>query len=363
MTFTFRPAVRESTPVLIGLAGPSGGGKTYSALRLARGLVGPEGKIAFIDTEARRALHYASKFKFDHGEMGPPFTPERMREAFEAAEQYVGPMGAIVIDSMSHEYSGDGGLQEIAQEELERLSGGNPKRMEALVAPSWKVPKTRHKKLISRLLQCRAHLIFCLRAEEKIKFVKVKKQNQEGREYESTSIVPMGWQPIQEKNFMFEMTASFMLSDLEKHLPTPIKLQDQHAAFFPLNKPIDEQSGKQLAAWAAGGVVAEQPKQPETPPAQTQTNGQTPPPDKPTPTDFVLGLPMAWPAPTADRKAWNVACIAAAKEIDALPDAFHAERWEELNGESLNVLMAGANKDFYDRLMGKLMPKKEQANG
>lgn len=275
MSFSFRPAIRESTPVLIALAGPSGGGKTYSALRLARGLVGPQGKIAFIDTEARRALHYAGKFKFDHGEMQPPFTPERMREAVEAAEQYVGHMGAIVIDSMSHEYSGDGGLQEMANDELEKLADGNPKRMEALVAPSWKAPKMRHKKMMSRLLQCRAHIIFCLRAEEKIKFTKVKEMR-EGREYEKTAIVPIGWQPIQEKNFMFEMTASFMLSDLVKHLPTSIKLQDQHAPFFPLDKPIDEKAGELLAAWAKGGVAVEKPApKVETTPAETPHDPET----------------------------------------------------------------------------------------
>ena len=36
--FTARPAVRESVPLLIGLTGPSGGGKTFSALRLATGI-------------------------------------------------------------------------------------------------------------------------------------------------------------------------------------------------------------------------------------------------------------------------------------------------------------------------------------
>lgn len=82
-------------------------------------------------------------------------------------------------------------------------------------------------------------------------------------------------------------------------------------------------------------------------------------PEAPMPTDTAFGLPMTWPAPTADRKAWNVACIAAAKEIEALPDAAAAEAWEQLNGDALNDLMAGANKDFYNRLMEKLQAKKD----
>src|SRR5579859_4051227 len=260
MSFTFRAAVRENTPVLIGIAGPSGGGKTYSALRFARGLVGPKGKIAFIDTEARRAFHYAEAFQFDHGELSPPFTPERYREAVEAAEKHVGHMGAIVIDSMSHEWAGDGGCQEIHDESIEKMLGDekDPRRRaqkaERLSALGWRDAKLRHKRMMSRLLQCRAHLIFCLRAEEKIKFEKVK-ESRDGREYERTAIVPIGWQPICEKNFMFEMTASFMLSDLARHLPTAIKLQDQHKPFFPLDKPIGEECGAKLATWAKGGTV------------------------------------------------------------------------------------------------------------
>jgi ABC-type dipeptide/oligopeptide/nickel transport system ATPase subunit len=68
------PAVRESVPLLIGLMGPSGSGKTYSALRLATGIQEVTGgDIYFIDSEARRALHYADSFKFKHVQLDPPF--------------------------------------------------------------------------------------------------------------------------------------------------------------------------------------------------------------------------------------------------------------------------------------------------
>lgn len=345
MTFTFKPAKRENAPVLVMLAGPSGGGKTMSALRLATGLAGG-GKIAMIDTEAGRGTHYATQFKFDHGDMLPPFSPEHYVEGIDAADK--AGYSVIVIDSMSHCWAGDGGVLDMQEKELERMAGNDWAKRERVKMAAWIKPKMQHKKMMSRLLQCRAHIIMAFRAEEKVEV----RKGSDGKQ----QIVPIGWQPICEKNMPYEATVSFLLSDTKAHLATPIKLQSQHAPFFPLNKPIDEECGKQLAAWAAGGVATEQPKQPDTPPAQTQTNGHA---EAPSATDFVLGLPMAWPAPTADRKAWNVACIAAAKEIDALPDAFHAERWEELNGESLQVLLSGANKDFYDRLMGKLMPKKE----
>jgi ABC-type microcin C transport system duplicated ATPase subunit YejF len=77
MTFQFAPARREQVSLLIALAGASGSGKTYSALRLARGMA-PSGKIAFIDTEARRGLHYAEQFDFMHADMRPAVPPRRI---------------------------------------------------------------------------------------------------------------------------------------------------------------------------------------------------------------------------------------------------------------------------------------------
>jgi len=74
------------------------------------------------------------------------------------------------------------------------------------------------------------------------------------------------------------------------------------------------------------------------------------------PTDPVFGLPMEWPAPTADRKAWITAAAAAAKEIEALPDADAANNWESLNGDGLNQLMQ-SHRDVYDRLYEKLATK------
>ena len=86
MSFTFRPAVRENVGLLIGLAGGTGSGKTYTALRLAKGICGDK-PFALIDTEAGRAKHYADQFKFDHGDLKPPFRPDAYTQAIMAADQ------------------------------------------------------------------------------------------------------------------------------------------------------------------------------------------------------------------------------------------------------------------------------------
>jgi hypothetical protein len=238
LTFSFAPAVRESVTLLIALAGASGSGKTYSALRLAKGMA-PTGKIAFIDTEARRGLHYAEEFSFLHSDMRPPFRPAAFIEGIRAAE--AAGAEVVIIDSFSHEYDGEGGIIEWA-DELEASGTKSP--------GNWKVPKGAHKKLMNALLQCRASIIFCLRADEKIKIA---------RENNKTVVVPLGWMPICEKRFMFEMTASFTLTPDKPgvpHFDLPHKLQRQHRDMFTDTKPIGEDSGLALAEWARGGKPA-----------------------------------------------------------------------------------------------------------
>ena len=110
--------------------------------------------------------------------------------------------------------------------------------------------------MVQRLLQVRAHLILCFRAEEKIEMVR--EPDEHGKM--KTKVVPKqsltglhGWIPVCEKNLPYELTASFLLLASAPGIPQPIKLQEQHRALFPLDKPITEDSGKRLAAWAAGG--------------------------------------------------------------------------------------------------------------
>lgn len=263
MTFEYRPAVRDRVSLLIGIAGPSGSGKTYSALRLAIGLAGPTGRVALIDTEAGRALHYAGMFKFDHGDLRPPFRPETYAEAIAAADK--AGYDVIVVDSMSHEWMSEGGVLDWQEDELQRMAGDDWKKREACKMAAWIKPKMSHKKMISRLLQCRAHLVFCLRAEEKIEMKRV--QDEHGRN--KTVIEPKGWQPICEKNFMYEMTTSFLVLPDRPGVPIPIKLQEQHRFAFPDGQPITQQAGAALGEWAHGGAA------PKTP-AENRTSSQGP---------------------------------------------------------------------------------------
>lgn len=264
--FTFRPATREQTPLLIGLVGPSGSGKTFSALRLATGIqsvVG--GKIAALDTEARRMLHYAEKFKFDYLEFGAPFGSDRYLEAVEAAVS----MGArtVIVDSMSHEHEGPGGYLEFHDAEVHRLmSEGGFKSQFAAQIPAWMKPSSRRRRMINGLLQIKANFIFCFRAKEKIKLVK-----RNGK----TEPVELGWQAIAGEEFVYEMTDRFLLPPGAQGVPdfsreaweTGVpKMPEDHATIIGNGNQLDEQMGAQLAQWALGSTPAPATPKIEKPP-------------------------------------------------------------------------------------------------
>ena len=253
MSFTFRPAARENVNLLIGLSGGTGSGKTWSAFRLAHGISGDQ-PFAAIDTEAGRAKHYADAFRFDHCDLTPPFTPDRYAEAILAADK--AKYAAIVVDSASHEWAGEGGILDEQETELTRMAGDDFKKREACKMASWVKPKMAHKRMVQRLLQVRAHLILCFRAEPKIEMVKGDGGKWEIREKQSLTGLH-GWIPIAEKNLPYELTASFLLMADRPGVPMPIKLQEQHRALFPLDQPITEESGARLAAWAKGGAAPE----------------------------------------------------------------------------------------------------------
>ena len=220
-----------------GVAGASGSGKTNIAMELAAGICGDE-PFAVQDTEARRGLHYADDYNFEHVDFGPPFTPDRYLESIRALAKR--GFRAVVVDSMSHEWEGEGGVLEMADKD------------NAKSPSNWIKPKAAHKRLVNGLLQVGTNLIFCLRAQEKVEVVP--DPDRGGK----MMVRPIGWQPISEKRFLFEMTASFTLRPDAPgvvDLSLPHKLQDQHRMAFPPGQHISHEAGVLLGAWARGDAI------------------------------------------------------------------------------------------------------------
>ena len=236
MAFQYNKARRENTHLLIGLAGASGSGKTYSAMQLATG-IGDGAPFLILDTEARRGLHYADQFDFEHQDLKPPFTPATYLDAVRTGAKRGFPV--IVIDSASHEWEGEGGMLEMAGADKAKPPG------------NWIKPKAAHNRMVGGFLQVGVNLIFCLRAQEKID---LSAKDASGK----LIIKSLGWQPICEKRFPYEMTASFTLNPLTPgvvDMDLPHKIQDQHRMAFPADKHISVEAGRVLGQWARGDTI------------------------------------------------------------------------------------------------------------
>lgn len=248
MTVSFHDARRRPGLVVLGIAGPSGGGKSFSALRLARGLAGKD-PFYVIDTENGKSEQlYGDKFQpWICGVMSPPYTPEAYVDAIDAAIKH----GAkcIVVDSVSDEWDGTGGICDEREAYLDKKAGNDFGRRDILSAPSWAHAKKPHQKLVRELRAPRCHLILCMRAQDKIALVK----DEKGK----TQFVPKptltgvnGWEPICEKRLPFECFASLLLLPDKPGVPRPIKLPEPWLPFIALDKPISEETGAALAKWA-----------------------------------------------------------------------------------------------------------------
>lgn len=230
MTFEIREAQRSGARLLIQLSGVSGSGKTYTALQLAYGLAGGDGsKVIGIDTENRRMSLNADILpggaRFRTIDFYAPFSPDRYIAAIEAACKAGAEV--IVIDSVSHEWEGPGGCQDIAN---------------ATRFPDWKLAKRLHKQFMTHMLQSPAHIICCTRAREKTDFTDTKNPK------------PLGLQPIQEHNFSYEATVSLMMHDQGSRqdvLKCPADLQQILGRGAGFITPMD---GKALRKWVEGAA-------------------------------------------------------------------------------------------------------------
>ena len=260
MSSEFKPAVRENVPTLTGLAGGTGSGKTLSGMKMAKGLAGNR-RFAVIDTESGRSRAYADDFQFDVLDLSAPFRPAAYLEAILKAEKAGYP--AILVDSASHEYAGEGGMLDWHDELLDEFVARALKRPgesrseyqleEANNRRAWIEPKMEHKKYVQRLTQVRSHLILCFRAEPKTEQVVDEKTKKTVIRDKQGLTGYNGWFPICDKNMPFELTDYFLLTMEKPGVPIPIKLMDKHKPFFPLDKPITEAAGVMLAEWAKGG--------------------------------------------------------------------------------------------------------------
>lgn len=349
---------REGVGVLFGVAGPTGAGKSFTAARLARGLAALPGedltdpatlaeidaRVAVLDTESRRFLHYmcapgempsayhparGARFRFKHADLHAPFTPEAYEALIDAAD--LRGYKVIIIDSWSHCWDGEDGLTDIHSAALDALveqgreramksNGGNlpswwrdDQQRDKLSITAWNKPKQRNKRLVNRMLQARAHIVICMRAEDKLRIETEKeiRQKRNGDDYEVTKTkvtapkdLPPAqrWVPICEKRLPYEFTVGVVLTPENPGKPYAMKpIQQQLRPFFDLEQPIDEQTGVRLAVWASGAKPASGPLKLEQ--SRPATDGHSSPDHGPTGGDDVpqtSSPPLSPPPPDGE---------------------------------------------------------------
>lgn len=224
----FRKATREKVFLKLAVTGPSGSGKTYSALRLARGLVGPTGKIALIDTENGSASLYADRFEFDVLDIAPPFDNEKFIDGVTAAGE--AGYAAIIIDSASHFWEG---ILDYKDKLDQR--GGNS-------YTNWKIAGDKFSGIIKAVLQSKVHIICCMRS----KMDYVQEKDDRGK----TQIKKVGLAPIMRDGIEYEFTAVF---DVALNHQAAVS-KDRSGLFVDKIFQITEETGAQLEAWRLSGA-------------------------------------------------------------------------------------------------------------
>ena len=240
MAVTFRKAKRGLSKLRLALSGVSGSGKTYSALLLAKGL---GGRIAVVDTERGSASLYADMPgipDFDVLDLEAPFSPERYVEAIRAAE--AAGYDVLIIDSMSHEWTGKGGCLELADEIATARFRGN-------TWSAWSEVTPRHRDFVDAILTSKLHVIATMRSK-----TETAQAERNGRKI----VQKLGMKTEQRDGTDYEFTVMFDITH-DGHFAVPSK--DRTGLFMSEKNPfvINEETGKRLKDWLeSSGITPEQ---------------------------------------------------------------------------------------------------------
>lgn len=224
----FQKAVKTKRKLRLLITGPSGSVKTMGALILAKQFAKRyDSRIAFIDTEHGKSTLYSSMFDYDILEMAEPFTPEKYIENMMAAVK--AGYKVIVVDSLSHEWIGTGGLLE-----THANMGGK--------FQDWKPLTPRHRKFLDALISIDAHLICTGRSKTEYAM--------EATGNGKTSITKMGTKLEQRDGMEFEFDIVF-----KGNMQHIVEIDTDHTGIFDnFAEKLTEKTADKLIAWLDEGI-------------------------------------------------------------------------------------------------------------
>ncbi len=224
----FRKAERKQSYLKIALTGPSGSGKTYSALLMASGM---GKKIAMLDTENGSGELYSDICNYDIETITPPFTHTKYIEVIKEAQNT--GCDVLIIDSLTHVWSGSGGLLE-QQEQIART------KYKGNTWAAWKDITPMHDALVQAILQSKIHIIATMRSK------------QDYIQTEDKKIKKVGMAPQQREGMDYEFTIVFDI-DREKHEATASK--DRTKIFDNVIEVITADTGRRIMEWSRNGTL------------------------------------------------------------------------------------------------------------
>lgn len=231
----FKKATKAQAKLRAAVFGPSGGGKTFSCLRIARGLAG-DGTVAVIDTERGSASKYSDRFDFDVLEL----TDQTVAGYVEAIKQAHG-YDVLVVDSLSH------GWQSLL-EEVEKLAKA---KYRGNTWSAWSEGTPLQRKLVNAILDFPGHVLATIRCKTEWTTV------EDGRGKKVPQRIGMA--PEQGKGIEYEF--DILLEISTEHIANVIKDRTGKFQDRLIEKP-DEEFGRQLALWLADGEPAAVPPPP-----------------------------------------------------------------------------------------------------
>ena len=226
-------AQRKQAKLLLALCGPSGSGKTYSALLVAQGLA-PDGRIALIDTERGSGELYSHIADYDAATLAPPFTPERYIKLIREAEQ--SGYAVLIIDSLSHAWTGEGGVLDMHDKATLASRSGNS-------FTSWREVTPHHNALVDAIIGANLHVIATLRTKTAYDLVDDGKGNKKP--------IKIGLAPVQREGMEYEFTVVMDLS-VDHHIATAAK--DRTSLFDGQHFIPTSATGATLRQWLDSGV-------------------------------------------------------------------------------------------------------------
>lgn len=226
MTIGFKKATKAQAKARVAVFGPSGAGKTYSCLRIAKGL---GGRVAVIDTERGSASKYSDRFDFDVMDLEDQ-SVEGYVAAIDAAQE--AGYDVLVIDSLSHAW-------QTLLEEVERLAKA---KYRGNTWSAWSEGTPLQRKLVAAILNFRGHVLATMRSKTEWTTV------DDGKGRKSPQRV--GLAPEQGKGVEYEFDLLVEIST--EHIANVIKDRSGKFQDKLIDKP-GEQFGKDLAAWLSEG--------------------------------------------------------------------------------------------------------------